>query len=151
MVLSEAVLHAGRVLAALAAASLRELAPDVTLPQHRVLSELAERGPQRVADLAEVLSVDRSTATRMCDRLVRKGLIQRRRLQEDRRGVRVALAPQGRELVEAVARRRRDQVREIVGRMPDLDPQVAVEALGAFVAIAGEAPQQSWSLGWRTG
>lgn len=147
--LGDAVLSAGRVLAALAERSLREVAGEVTLPQHRVLSELAERGPQRVADLADVLSVDRSTATRMCDRLVRKGLVHRRRLQDDRRGVRIALAPEGRRLVETVATQRREQVREIVRRMPDCDRQAAVDALGAFVATAGDAPQQSWSLGWR--
>ena len=71
----DAVLGASRALVAVAARSLATVADDVTLAQYRVLIELASRGPQRLADLATALSVDRSTATRMCDRLVRKRLV----------------------------------------------------------------------------
>src|SRR5947209_15436601 len=70
--LVDAVLGASRALVAVAARSLGDLAEDVTLAQYRVLVELAARGPQRVAELAGVLGVERSTATRMCDRLVRQ-------------------------------------------------------------------------------
>src|ERR1700691_2441211 len=76
--LVDAVLGSSRALVAVAARSLANLAEDVTLPQYRFLIELASRGPQRLADLATAVGVDRSTATRMCDRLVRKRLGQRR-------------------------------------------------------------------------
>src|ERR1700755_3132100 len=75
----DAVLAASRPLVAVAARSLATVAEDVTLAQYRVLIELAARGPQRVADLATALGVDRSTATRMCDRLLRKRLGSPRR------------------------------------------------------------------------
>jgi DNA-binding MarR family transcriptional regulator len=88
--LVDGVLGASRALVAVAARSLAGVAEDVTLPQYRFLVELASRGPQRLADLAGALGVDRSTATRMCDRLVRKRLVTRRRAQEDRRAVRVS-------------------------------------------------------------
>ena len=89
--LVDAVLGASRALVAVAARSLADLAEDVTLAQYRALVELAARGPQRPADLASALGVDPSTATRMCDRLVRKQLVQRRRISADRRGVRISL------------------------------------------------------------
>ena len=54
---------------------------EVTLPQYRALVVLASRGPQRIVDLAGFLDVTASTATRMCDRLVRKGLVRRQRLR----------------------------------------------------------------------
>ena len=73
----DAVLGASRALVAVAARSLANVGEDVTLAQYRVLVVLASRGPQRLADLATALAVDRSTATRMCDRLVRKRLIGR--------------------------------------------------------------------------
>ena len=73
--LVDAVLGASRALVAVAARSLATVADDVTLAQYRVLIELAARGPQRLADLASALAVERSTATRMCDRLVRKRLV----------------------------------------------------------------------------
>src|ERR1700747_207159 len=79
-----AVRGASRALVAVAARSLATVADDVTLAQYRVLIELASRGPQRLADLGGALRVDRSPATRMCDRLVRKRLVARRRTSEDR-------------------------------------------------------------------
>jgi DNA-binding MarR family transcriptional regulator len=61
---------------------------DITLPQHRILVLLAARGPQRISDLATLLGVKGSTATRHCDRLQRRALVQRSRATDDRRAVR---------------------------------------------------------------
>lgn len=147
--LVDAVLGASRALVAVAARSLANVADDVTLPQYRVLIELAARGPQRLADLATILGVDRSTATRMSDRLARKNLIQRRRVASDRRGVRVSLSASGRALVSEVSRRRRAEIAEILERIPAADTPAVLEALRAFADAAGEVPEQEWSLGWR--
>ncbi len=146
----DAVLGASRALVAVAARSLATVAEDVTLAQYRVLIELAARGPQRVADLATALGVDRSTATRMCDRLVRKRLVHRRRLSDDRRGVRISLSPAGVELVMDVTRRRREEIATIVGRIPSVHRPGVLRALRAFADAAGEVPEQDWSLGWGT-
>ncbi|HEX4115712.1 MAG TPA: MarR family transcriptional regulator [Solirubrobacteraceae bacterium] len=146
--LVDAVLGASRALVAVAARSLADLAEDVTLAQYRVLVELAARGPQRPADLASALGVDRSTATRMCDRLVRKGLVQRRRISADRRVVRISLTGAGRALVEEVTRRRRVEIAKILRRMPRADRASALVALRLFADAAGEVPEQDWSLGW---
>lgn len=149
--LIDGVLGASRALVAVAARSLATVADDVTLAQYRVLIELASRGPQRLADLAAALGVDRSTATRMCDRLVRKRLVQRRRTSEDRRGVRISLASSGAELVTEVSRRRRAEIAGIVERMPSAHRARVVKALRAFADAAGEVPEQDWSLGWGLG
>jgi DNA-binding MarR family transcriptional regulator len=146
--LVDAVLGASRALVAVAARSLATVADDVTLAQYRVLIELASRGPLRLADLAVALAVDRSTATRMCDRLVRKRLVARRRLTEDRRGVRISLTRAGGELVADVTRRRRAEITTIVQRIPDAHRGAVVAALRAFADAAGEVPEQDWSLGW---
>jgi len=146
--LIDAVLAASRALVAVAARSLADLAEDVTLAQYRVLIELASHGPQRPADLASALGVDRSTATRMCERLVRKHLVQRRRVSSDRRTVRVSLTPAGRELVVEVTRRRRGEIAQIVGRMPSAGRRAALAALRAFADAAGEVPAQDWAMGW---
>lgn len=145
----DAVLSASRGLVAVAARSLATVAEDVTLPQYRVLIELAVHGSQRPADLARALGVDRSTATRMCDRLVRKHLVARRRASDDRRSVRISLSPTGTELVHQVTRRRREEIEAIVQRMPADERVLAIGALRAFATAAGEVPAQDWSLGWR--
>jgi DNA-binding MarR family transcriptional regulator len=132
--LIEAGLAAGQALVSIALRSLQELGDDVTIAQHRALVELANRGPQRVAAPADVLSVDRSAATRMCDRLVREQLASRRRLSDDRRGVRVALTPKGRSLVTAVGAERRREVARVVRRLAPEDRGIVMSALAAFAA-----------------
>lgn len=144
----EAFLAASRALVGVAARSLVSLSEDVTLAQYRVLIELASRGTQRITELAEALGVDGSTATRMCDRLVRKQLIQRRHASTDRRAVRVSLTPLGRDLVQEVSKRRRAEIAKILQRLPRSDLTPVVEALRAFAEAAGEVPEQDWSLGW---
>ena len=84
----------------------------------------------------------------MCDRLVRKGLVHRRRTHQDRRGVRVSLTTAGGELVAEVTRRRRAEIATIVGRMPTAHRRPVLNALRAFAEAAGEVPEQDWSLGW---
>jgi len=74
---TDAVLVASRVLVAVAARSLAAVSDDVTLPQYRAMVVLASRGPQLMGALAEHLDVNPSTASRLCDRLVRKHLVSR--------------------------------------------------------------------------
>ena len=105
--LVDAVLSASRVFVAIAARSLADTAEEVTLAQYRTLVVLASRGPQTLAGLASNIEVTPATATRMCDRLVRKGLIRRTHERGDRRTVRLDLTSSGRSLVDAVTRRRR--------------------------------------------
>jgi DNA-binding MarR family transcriptional regulator len=144
----DSVLAASRALVAVAARSLATVADDVTLAQYRVLVVLASRGPQRLADLATALTVDRSTATRMCERLVRKRLVARRRDTDDRRVVWISLSDAGANLVGEVSRRRRREIGRIVRRMPPAGRAAVVDALRAFAEAAGEVPEQEWSLGW---
>lgn len=88
---------------------------DVTVAQHRALAELGQDRSRRVLDLARAVGVNRSTATRMSDRLADKRLVTRRRLRADRRVVNLSLTDAGRELVDDVRRRRRAHVTEIAG------------------------------------
>ncbi|HEV7207820.1 MAG TPA: MarR family winged helix-turn-helix transcriptional regulator [Mycobacteriales bacterium] len=144
----DAVIGASRALVAVAARSLAGAADDVTLPQYRALVVLASRGPQRALDLAAALAVNPSTATRMCDRLVRKQLVRRTRRAGDRRAVLVAISPEGEQLVGEVTRRRRIEVRRILAKVPGPERAGLVVALRTFASAAGEVPEQDWSLGW---
>jgi DNA-binding MarR family transcriptional regulator len=141
----DAVLGASRALVAVAARSLAGVAEDVTLPQYRALVVLASRGPQRVADLAEALGVLPSTATRMSDRLVAKGLARRARLASDRRTVRVALSAQGRALVDEVTRRRREEIARVLLGVPREAWAGLVSSLRLFAESAGEVGERDWA------
>lgn len=144
----DAVVAASRVLVAIAARSLADVAEEVTLTQYRTLVVLASRGPQNLVGLAEAVGVTPATATRMCDRLVRKKLVVRREDRNDRRHLRVALSETGRALVDEVTERRRQEVRRIVAEIPAGEQTVLVQALGRLSAAAGEVPDQDWTTGW---
>ncbi|HET6908124.1 MAG TPA: MarR family transcriptional regulator [Mycobacteriales bacterium] len=144
----DSVLSASRALVAVAARSLGAAQEQVTLPQYRALVVLASRGPQRALDLAEALDVNQSTVTRMCDRLDRKGLLSRIRPADNRRTVITSITPTGRQLVDAVTRRRKREIRAILRKMPPDVRAALVPTFRAFADAAGEAPDQAWSLGW---
>jgi len=145
---SDAVLTASRVLVALAATSVREVESQVTLTQYRTLVVLQSRGPQTLQALAAELQVVPSTATRMCDRLVKKGLVERRSVAEDRREVELRITTDGAAIVSAVSRARRRELRKIVGRMSSSSRSTLVPALEEFARAAGEVPETQWYLGW---
>ena len=144
----DAVLSASRVLVAVAARSLADVAEEVTLTQYRTLVVLASRGPQNLAGLAEAVGVTPATATRMCDRLVRKDLVRRRTDRDDRRQLRVALTVKGRSLVDDVTGRRRQEIGRIMSEIPAEQQAVLVQALGRLASAAGEVPEQDWTTGW---
>lgn len=146
--LLDSVLSASRVFVALATRSLADTAEEVTLAQYRALVVLASRGPQRLAGLAESLAVTPATATRMCDRLIRKGLVRRSIDPEDRRSVRLDLSSKGRHLVDAVTERRRVEIRALIDAVPSQERAALVHALNLLTQAAGEVPEQAWSTGW---
>ena len=97
---------------------IRSMAPpatDVELSPHdgRALVTLAGRGRVTMTDLAELLGTPLSTATRMVERLIHKGLAIRSRIEDDRRVVHVELSEEGKRLNQIFLERRR----EIAGTM----------------------------------
>lgn len=145
----EALLAVSRVLVAISARSLGQLDSDVTLQQYRTLVVLVSRGPQRVVDLAQELAVQPSTATRMCNRLVRKGLVARHARPTDRRAAWMALTPAGKELVGLVMQRRRAEIGHLVRELELVRPTAFAGVLHAFVEAAGEVPGPQWWARWK--
>ncbi len=145
---ADAILTASRVLIAVAARSLTAAGEDITLNQYRALVVVCARGSQTMSALADQLGCSPSAATRLCDRLVRKGLVDRTRAGSNRREVLVDVTSAGASLVEAVTGHRRHDIAQIVARMPPGTPAELVDALNAFATAAGELPEQSWWLGW---
>ena len=140
----DAVLAASRSLIAVATMSLGAAAEETTLAQYRALVVMASRGPRRLTDLAGALGVAPSTAGRMCDRLVRKGLARRHRGRSDRRAVLVAITPAGRAVVDQATARRRELIAAILARLPGPVQHMAADGLRAFAEAAGEVPDSQW-------
>ncbi|HEX6471768.1 MAG TPA: MarR family winged helix-turn-helix transcriptional regulator [Streptosporangiaceae bacterium] len=149
-----AVLTASRLLIAISIRSLTAVQDAVTLPQFRMLVVLATRGETKVVALADDLGVNPSTAMRMGERLVAKGLIDRRVNPESRREVLLEVTEAGQRIVADVTGHRRAEIARIVTRIPPTHRRGLIAALSAF-AHAGEEPAagltapDAFTFGWR--
>jgi DNA-binding MarR family transcriptional regulator len=132
----ETVLRATQAFVGLALRSLAVAGAPITLPQYRMLAVLDAEGRQNVRDLAAGLGVERSTATRMCTRLVSAGLIDRAEDASDRRAVVISLTTTGREVVAAVTRARRDNVAALLRSLPAARREQLVDLLDEFATLA---------------
>ena len=69
-----------------------------TLQIWRVLAALREQDGRRMGDLSETTSIDVSTLTRLVDGMEKKGLVARRRADQDARVVMLHVTAAGRRL-----------------------------------------------------
>lgn len=139
---------ASRALVAVAARSLADCDEDVTLPQYRLLVVLSTRGPQPATELASALGVAPPTATRMCDRLVRKGFVSRSSSERDRRQVVLSLTREGSDLTDTVVAHRRKLIVDLLEKVPKERHSGLIEAFRLFAAAAGELAEPDWAAGW---
>jgi DNA-binding MarR family transcriptional regulator len=90
------------------------------------LVRLNEHGPARLSDLARLLGIDLSTASRQVHALEQAGLVKRNRVEEDRRAAMLSLTPSGRAMVERILSARRMVITEILeGWSPDQRTELA--------------------------
>ena len=135
---TDAVLRASRLLVGLSARSIAAVDESITLPQFRMLVVLSTRGPMKLSALAEHLDVKSSTATRMIDRLVVAGLVEREVNPMSRREVVIDLTGIGASVVTRVTQLRRREIAGIVANMPAPHRRWLVDALDAFSEAGGE-------------
>lgn len=97
----------------------RRMPRELTLPQFDVLAQ-AWRAPEGMTagQLTRELLVTAGNVTGIVDRLEQLRLVQRRRMPEDRRVVRVRLTAQGRRLMDRVLPHHRREVESLLGAFP---------------------------------
>lgn len=136
---TDAVLAASRLLVGLSARSIASVDESITMPQFRLLIVLSTRGPLKLTVLAEHLDAKPPSVTRMIDRLVTAGLVDRQTSPVSRREVVLDLTEAGASVVTQVTQRRRREIARIVGRMPERQRTALVDAFEAF-RDAGREP-----------
>ena len=90
----------------------------LTPRQADVLTAIERADTRAQIALAVAVSMDRTTLSKVCRRLVRKGLVRRRRLAEDTRALAVTLTPEGLTIlaeIEAAATHARRAADDLVG------------------------------------
>ncbi|GHJ54294.1 hypothetical protein Nm8I071_36010 [Nonomuraea sp. TT08I-71] len=103
---------------ALAVRCLTGLRPALTLSQYRLLRLPGSRGPQRVGEIAAGLAAKKPAASRLCDRLHRHRLIERRNGLSDRREVHLHLTSAGAEILSEITDRQRAALNDLAAVLP---------------------------------
>jgi DNA-binding MarR family transcriptional regulator len=146
-----ALLTASRLLVAISARSLAAVTDLITVAQFRMLVVVSAASGTNLANLADRLGVNPSTAMRMADRLAATDLIVKKANPANRREIQVGITETGRRIVIKVTQRRRADIAAIVAAMPARHRTGIVVALRAFTDAGGEAPVDAMSeypLGW---
>ncbi len=104
---------------------------ELTLPQAQVLRVL-RRGAVTTGQLAAELRISAPAITQLTDRLLRKGLIERRPATDDRRCVIVALSEKGSCLIDKFRERRRDIFRGALAHLSETDQE---QVIGVLVKV----------------
>ncbi len=77
------------------------------------LKGMPEDSRHRIGEVAERLQIQHHSTVELVDRLARRGLIRRRRSENDRREVLLELTPRGDKLLQEMALRHRSELREM--------------------------------------
>ncbi|HMF55475.1 MAG TPA: MarR family transcriptional regulator [Pyrinomonadaceae bacterium] len=107
---------------------------DLTLLQAQAL-KLLRSAPMPTGQMAAELKISAPAITQLTDRLLRKGLIERRAMDGDRRCVLVALSVKGKKLVDQFRKRRCRIFSDALTSMEEEDQTLVVEALSKVVAF----------------
>lgn len=111
----------------------------VTLTQLRILRRLHD-GPQCASDLARAVAISAPSLTRLLDRLVEEGYVERSGRESDRRRVDIALSETGRSLIEGHDLIQGSPLEKAVESMDPAKRLALLEALTDFTdRVRGEA------------
>ncbi|WP_067484433.1 MarR family winged helix-turn-helix transcriptional regulator [Actinomadura hibisca] len=131
--------EAGRAFVSTWCRSQQEVAGHVPPSQLHALETISARPDISVRDLAAELHAIPSSASRLCDRLVAAGLLERLPNDADRRLVALRLTVAGEELMRDVARQRRRDLAAVLDRLSAEQRARLVDGLTAFADHVGQA------------
>jgi len=112
---------------------------DVSVTQCYALEALITRGPMRLGALAERLFLDKSTASRVVDALVRKGYGERLGDASDGRALSLHATSHGRELFQRI---HAELIREQEELIADLTPVARRAAITVITRLASTAERK---------
>ena len=107
----------------------------LTVPQLAVLKELSAAGGRSVGEVTRAVHLSQATVTGILDRLQRRGLIERRRGEADKRKVHVWLTPDGRQALDRSPPLLHENFLEAFGRLPDWQQTQILSSLQRVVAM----------------
>lgn len=134
------------------ALNARFLGTDATLPEARVLFEVASGERPVAADLQKALDMDAGQLSRTLARFEARGWIERATGEADARRRPIALTAAGCAIFAQINQRQRDEVAAMLAPLDAMQRGDVVSALGTARALLGESPTKDFVLRpFRTG
>ncbi len=109
---------------------------DLSASQSHALERLATQGPLTMNEFAEMVFLERSSASRLIERLDARGLIHKNTHPDDARAVLLTLTKKGKQLQQ---RLERDLVEERMTLLRELPPErrrIAVDTIAELARVA---------------
>lgn len=106
----------------------------VTFHQFMILDAVAREKELHMAQLHELLAVEKSTTTRLVNPLIKKGLIKREASAHDARAARLILTPAGRETHKKVQICLADFFQRALGNISEKKRTEVLESVKIFIA-----------------
>lgn len=101
----------------------------VTLVQCHTLLEIRDNGPLSMNDLADQMELDKSTASRTVDGLVRDGLVKRTPNPNNRRAVILQLSTAGQTRADQINRVCDQYFQDVLDRIPTAEEEAVLRGL----------------------
>lgn len=108
--------------------------------QYACMRYIKSHGSPTVGDIASGLRISSAAATKLIDRLEKKGLAVREGHQEDRRSTRVTLTPEAKEIAERLASLEKSLFVGLVAGISAEDLEALDRGLKGFLAAALTSP-----------
>lgn len=109
---------------------------ELTGPQLSIMTRIAEHGPSRISQLADAEGVRMPTASNTINQLEKRGLVQRTRAVEDRRGVSVELTELGMQELKRVGEERTQSLADMISTLDENHLKLIEQAADAINALA---------------
>ena len=107
---------------------------EMSFSQLNTIYRLYRHGPHTISEIAQGADISHNAASRMVERLVRAGIVERNEVSTDRRQKRVALTTKGVERLQ-------DLKSFTVNRYADMFAQLPEELVLRLEAVLGEVKQ----------
>jgi len=130
----------------------RFLGTELSLPEARLLFEIARGDKPLAVEIQRALGMDGGYLSRVLARFEARGWIVRGSGGEDARRRPISLTPEGRSVSDLIDQRQRDEVREMLAPLSATQRLDLTAALGEARTLLDPAPARDFSLrAWRTG
>ena len=124
-------------------AAREEATPRLSWPQLSALLVVERAAGINLRGLAGELKMLLSSASRLCDRLVASGMVERVPGRADRREIALYLTPSSRQLLDDLRLTRRAMLASVLERMSPAARAALLRGLTDFAAAADPAPRSA--------